>query len=170
MPARIIVIVLAAIFQLVVMPSGSSSNPAERAAEFDLIDMHGQHHRLADYHGRVVLLNFWATWCPECTEELPSLNALHEKYKERGLSVIGVSTDRSRDPVERLVARLHITYPIAFDNTGGTLLRQYRTIGLPFTVIIDRNGFIRERMIGGIDFNSPTFTRKIESLMIQRGK
>ncbi len=137
----------------------------ETAPDFSIEDLQGQKHSLSEYKGRVVVLNFWASWCPECIEEISSLNMLYEKYNIKGLVVIGISSDRRREPVESIIKQTHALYPMLIDTTGGALLRRYRIIGLPNTVIIDKKGFISERIIGRTDFSSPLLEKKIESLL-----
>lgn len=146
-------------------PLCSGAPGTETAFEFSLDDLQGRKHSLSDYRGNVVIVNFWATWCPECVEEISSLNALYEKYRGRGLVVIGIATDRRREPVESVLKRVNTAYLMLLDNTGGALLKRYRVIGLPSTVIIDKKGLIAERIIGRTDFNTPLFERKIESLL-----
>lgn len=146
-------------------PCCAGAQVREAAAAFSLNDLHGVTHSISDYRGKVVIINFWASWCPECVEELPSLNALYEKYRLKGVVVLGIATDRNRDSVDPLLKRTGVTYPVLLNTAGGTLLKQYRVIGLPSTVVVDRNGFIAERSIGRTDFGSPAFTDKIESLI-----
>ncbi|HLP97671.1 MAG TPA: TlpA disulfide reductase family protein [Sideroxyarcus sp.] len=85
------------------------------AAEgFVFKDMQGQAQRLSDYRGKWVLVNFWATWCPPCLEEIPDLVALHEAHKKADLVVIGVALDSSKESVVKFIARKSISYPIVF--------------------------------------------------------
>ncbi len=158
-------IIVAMVLMIIAQPRWVGSQVKERAPDFSLNDIQGAKHSLSDYSGKVVVINFWASWCPECVDELPSLNALYEKYVGKGLIVIGIATDRKRDSVEPLLKRSRVTYPIFLNTVGGTLLKQYRIIGLPSTVVIDSNGNITERSAGRTDFGSSDFTRKIESLL-----
>ncbi len=138
---------------------------AEKAPEFELNDLRGAHHQLSSYHGKVVLINFWASWCPECIEEMSSLNTLYERYRGKGLVVLSISADRKKEPVTAVLARTRVAYPVLLDTTGGVFIRHYTVIGLPTTVVIDRNGFIEERIVGRTDFTSPAFVKKIETLI-----
>jgi thiol-disulfide isomerase/thioredoxin len=158
-------VIFAMIFLVIAHPFRAGAQGQEIAPEFSLNDLHEVHHSLSNYRGKVVVINFWASWCPECVEEMPSLNALYEKYRQRGFVVIGIATDRNRDSVEPLLIRTRVTYPILLNMTGGELLKKYRVIGLPSTVVIDSKGFIVERAIGRTDFGSAAFTKKIESLI-----
>jgi len=162
---RVVVWFIFTLILLVVVNPCAGAQVREAAPEFSLNDLQGAHHRLSDYRGKVVVINFWASWCPECVEELPSLNALYEKYAEKGVVVLGIATDRNRDSVDPLLKRTGVTYPVLLNTAGGALLKQYRVIGLPSTVVIDKTGIIAERSIGRTDFGSSAFTNKIESLI-----
>jgi len=100
---------------------------------------------LADYVGQVVLLNFWATWCPPCVREIPDLQSLHEKYKGQGVAIIGVTND---DPkaVRKFVQRKGVTYPILLDK--GRLEFQFGVAALPTTFVFDRKGEIVAVYVG----------------------
>jgi len=142
----------------------STAQASDKAPDFELYDMYGTRHKLADYLGKVVLINFWVSWCPECIEEMPSLNALYENHKGKGLIVLGVSADRKKESVLPVISRARISFPVLLDTTGGLFIRQYTVVGLPTTVVIDKKGFINERIIGRTDFGAPSFVKKIESL------
>ncbi|MDO9010406.1 MAG: TlpA disulfide reductase family protein [Gallionella sp.] len=86
------------------------------AQGFNFKDMQGQAQRLSDYRGKWVLVNFWATWCPPCLEEIPDLIALHEAHKNTDLVVIGMALDSTRESVVEFVAKKKVTYPIVFGN------------------------------------------------------
>jgi thiol-disulfide isomerase/thioredoxin len=137
----------------------------EKAPLFELSDLQGKTHRLADYAGKVVVINFWASWCPECIDEMPSLNALYEKLRGKGLVVLGITSDRKRGPVEQALKRAPVSYPVLIEATGKVFIRQYTVVGLPTTVVVDRDGTIAERLVGKTDFGTPAFARKIQDLL-----
>ncbi len=138
---------------------------AERAPQFELRDLQGKNHRLADYAGRVVVINFWASWCAECIDEMPSLNSLYERFRGKGLVVLGIASDRKSETVEQALRRVPVSYPVLLETTGRVFVRQYTVVGLPTTVIIDREGNIVERLVGKTDFGTPAFARKMQSLL-----
>ncbi|HEX5363177.1 MAG TPA: TlpA disulfide reductase family protein [Gallionella sp.] len=86
------------------------------AADFELKDISGKSHRLADYRGKWVLVNFWATWCPPCLNEMPELVSLHSAHKDHDLVVIGVALDSTRASVVEFAAKENISYPLVLGN------------------------------------------------------
>jgi thiol-disulfide isomerase/thioredoxin len=115
------------------------SAAAASADSFVFKDMQGQTQRLSDYRGKWVLVNFWATWCPPCLEEIPDLMALHEAHKESDLMVIGVALDSTRESVVEFVAKKKIDYPIVFGNYD--LAAQVGEVdGLPTSYLYDPTG------------------------------
>ncbi len=91
------------------LPAGAVS-----AESFVFKDMQGHEQRLQDYRGKWVLVNFWATWCPPCLEEIPDLVSLHETHKQTDMVVIGVALDSTKESVAEFVAKKHVSYPIVF--------------------------------------------------------
>jgi len=95
----------------------------------------------SDYEGKVVLVNFWATWCPPCLEEMPKLIAMQEQYGPQGFQIIAISTDRSREEVEAYLNRIDENFPVVHDEGRENLVR-YGVRSYPTTFLIDRNGRI----------------------------
>ncbi|MGD8925295.1 MAG: TlpA disulfide reductase family protein [Thioalkalispiraceae bacterium] len=113
--------------------------------EFSLKDVDNKQHRIADWDGKVLIINFWATWCPPCRREIPAFIELEEKYREQGFSIVGVALD-SRQAAIDYVDPMGINYPILVGDIDGIALSQQygNKLGvLPYTVIIDRQGTIR---------------------------
>ncbi|MFP5227488.1 MAG: TlpA family protein disulfide reductase [Acidobacteriota bacterium] len=118
-----------------------------RAPVFSLDDLHHGHVDLAAYRGKVVLLNFWATWCGPCKVEMPRFMAWQKQYGAQGLQVIGVSIDDSAAPARAFVDKLHVNYPVVM---GSAKLgeRYGGVLGVPVTFLIDRAGIVRARYDG----------------------
>jgi len=135
-----------------------------KAPEFAVSDFSGQTLRLASFHGKVVLLNFWATWCAPCQVEMPVFGNWRERYASQGFEVIGISMDDDATDAHRLVRTLKLNYPTAMgDERLGALYG--RVMGLPLTFLIDRNGVIRARFQGETDLNS--IERRVRELLAQ---
>ncbi|GIV60916.1 TlpA family protein disulfide reductase [Rhodocaloribacter litoris] len=120
----------------------------QTAPDFTLKTLDGQTFRLSDHRGKVVLINFWATWCGPCVIETPELVALYNDLKGRGLMIVGVSLDEEGFEVVRPFAEeFDVTYPLVVDD--GAVAEAYGGIyGLPTTFVLDREGKIRHRFIG----------------------
>lgn len=120
------------------------------APEFKLAKLAGGLASLDDYRGRVVLLNFWATWCPSCVEELPALERLHRAHGGGGLSVVAVSVDeKGRAAVTPFVERLGLTFPVLLADSR--VSAAYQVGGLPTTYLLDPAGVIVKRYAGPVD-------------------
>jgi cytochrome c biogenesis protein CcmG/thiol:disulfide interchange protein DsbE len=121
-----------------------------KAPEFVRRDLGGQSIDLARLHGKVVLLNFWATWCAPCQIEMPMFARWQQKCGPQGLAVVGISMDDDAAPVRTVIQKLRIDYPIAMGDAA--LGQRYGgVLGLPFTFLIDRNGIVRAEFQGEAD-------------------
>ena len=135
------------------MPRASTSSLGlhpEPAPDFSRRDVAGKTVRLNDYRGKVVLLNFWATWCAPCLDEIPAFSLWQQKYGAAGLQVLGVSMDDDSAPVVRAVGKYHIVYPVVMSDE--TLVELYGgVLGLPLSFIVDPAGRIVGRYQGKSD-------------------
>jgi peroxiredoxin len=124
------------------------AQPGSHAApDFTLQDLDGKTVKLSDNKGKVVLLEFWATWCPPCRAAVPGLEQLHKAYKDRGLMVLAVSMDQGGwDEVKSFVAENHITYTVLKGTEA--VMEQYKVRSIPMTLILDREGRIVSRYLG----------------------
>ena len=109
---------------------------------------------LSQFRGQVVVLNFWATWCPPCVEELPSLMSMQERARARGVVVLGVSIDVDQDAYHRFL-KLHNVNLLTVRDPDQKVAGMYGTAGWPETYIIDRQGIVRRKVVGPIDWNAP---------------
>ncbi len=132
--------------------------------DFTLKDMYGRDVKLADYKGKVVLLNFWATWCAPCREETPGLVDLYARYRKRGLQVLGVSVSDTRDQMPPFAREFKIEYPLLVGQDHDDLMESYgATMAIPVTVLIGRNGTICDRHMGLLDLEQ--VEREIKALL-----
>lgn len=134
------------------------------APEFSLADLNGRPQRLADYRGRVVILNFWAPWCGPCRTQPPSLKRLLRKYGESNLAVLGM-VDEQPDQVRALFEELGISYPTLHDKDSATFSK-YGVTSVPASVVIDRNGVIvaRDSTTGFAERDAIANTLKVHAL------
>lgn len=143
-----------------------------KAPDFAAVTLDGAAPRsIADYRGQVVFLNIWATWCAPCRVEMPSIEALHRQYGPRGLHIVAVSID---DPgSDRAIREFRDEYKLGFEilhDPSGAIQRQYQTTGVPETFIIGRDGVIRKKVIGAINWDSEANRALITSLLGDRAE
>lgn len=121
--------------------------------------------RLRDFKGQVVFLNFWATWCPPCREEMPSMERLYRRFKSRGFTILALSIDsRGEEVVAPFVKSLGLTFPVGLDPRT-TVAGEYRMAGLPTSILIDRGGAIVAVAVGPRDWDSAAAHQVIEQLL-----
>ncbi len=136
--------------------------------DFVLKDLKGKEVSLKRFRGKIVLLNFWATWCPPCRKEIPSMIELYKRYKDRGLEIIGVNLDKlDKSGVEKFSLEYNINFPILLDPTG-KVATLYGITALPATFILDQNGKIQERFAGGKDWSSEENLKKFETFLNEK--
>lgn len=134
------------------LASVCSGAQAEKAPDFMLDDLQGGTFRLSDQSGKIVILDFWATWCPPCEEAVPHLNELQETYGSQGLQIVGISLDRRGARVVKPFAKRHkIKYKVLVGDYDKVVEDYGGIIGIPTMFIIDRNGNIVAKYIGFVE-------------------
>ena len=135
------------------------------APDFALPDLDGNMVSLADYKGKVVFLNIWATWCPPCVEEMPSMEKLYQTLKGEAFEILAVSMDESgAQAVLPFVKKHKLSFP-ALTDTKGALKNLYQTTGVPESFVIDKDGIIVEKVIGPRDWATPEAIRSFRNLI-----
>lgn len=136
------------------------------APAFSLMNMDEERLNFSDLEGKVVLLNFWATWCPPCIREMPSMERLHQQVGADDFKVIAINQMEEPDDVFAFTGQLEIdpTFEILFDRTS-KVSQEYAVRGLPTTYLIDKKGNIRYRAVGGRLFNHPEVVKIIQQLI-----
>jgi cytochrome c biogenesis protein CcmG/thiol:disulfide interchange protein DsbE len=146
-------------------PDSAVAKQHRPAPDFNLPLIDGGQLRLSSYLGKVVLLDFWATWCVPCREETPHFVDLQQKYGGEGLQIIGVSMDDSTDPVRTFYQQFHINYPVVM-GTADVGSAYGGVLGLPIAFLIDRDGRIYAKHIGATD--AAVFEKDISTLLQTR--
>lgn len=136
------------------------------APEFALPSLRGGTIRLSAFRGRVVMMNFFASWCAPCADEAPDLRATYEKYRDRGVEFLGVAVLDEFDEARAFLARHRLAYPAVFDQ-GNRVMTQYQVIGLPTSVFIDPAGQIVDRFVG--PFIGPEGAAELERRLARAG-
>jgi peroxiredoxin len=119
------------------------------AAEFSLVDLDGKVHRLSDYRGKVVLVNFWATWCKPCTTEMPAMQAIYDRLREQGFVVLAVNELEDVAKVREHIRTYAHTFPVLLDRDN-RVANMYGVFGLPVSVFVDPQGIVQEYVKGGL--------------------
>ncbi|MDQ7037766.1 MAG: TlpA disulfide reductase family protein [Aquificota bacterium] len=119
----------------------------KEAPDFEATTLDGRRIKLSDLRGKIVLLNFWATWCPPCREEMPIFVRVYRKYKNRGFEIVAVSTDSGPEGVRNFIKEFRINFPVVLDQKG-KLARLYRVQGLPTSFLINREGKVVKVRLG----------------------
>jgi len=132
------------------------------APEFSLADLNGQKLDLSTYRGKIVLLDFWATWCGPCRSEIPRFVDLQNKYRDRGLQIVGISLDDDPKPTRAFYQQFKMNYPVAIGDAN--LAERYGgMLGLPVNFVIDREGRIHAKHLGEVDIS--LIEQEINSLL-----
>jgi peroxiredoxin len=138
--------------------------PATAAPDFTLRTMDGPNLRLQEQRGRVVLVNFWATWCGPCRQEMPHMNRLYEKYRSSGFVLLGVNVDEDPRNAAGVAAKLGVKFPVLLD-TDKKVSKLYDLSTMPSTVLIDRDGRVRYVHRGYLDGYENTYEKQIRELL-----
>jgi len=142
---------------------GNAGEIGSKAPNFELMGMDGEKVQLSDFAGKVVILDFWATWCPPCRAEIPDLVSLQKKYGEKGLVVVGLSLDAEGAGVVKPFAQeYHVNYPMLIANAK--IASQFGgVIGIPTTFVLDRQGRIVKKFVGRMELK--TFEEAVQPLL-----
>ena len=133
--------------------SAESQIEGTLAPDFTLPDLNGINHTLSNYKGKVVFLNIWATWCQPCKDEMPSMEKLHQRFKDKDFVMLAVSIDKDgKKAVEPFMKEYKLTFPALLDSAG-TTSKLYETTGVPETFIIDKKGIVIHKVIGPRDWS-----------------
>ena len=160
---------IAGLLILMSEPIGPPLSRGDQAPSFALPNLaSGDRVTLEDLRGRVVLVNFWATWCKPCEEEMPAMQNLHTALGEEGFALIAIAVDRSRDDVVTFQERLGIDFPILLD-PDQRAAGAYQTTGFPESILVDAEGVIVERYVGPREWDHPDYVARIRRLMAARG-
>jgi len=132
---------------------GNSDNEIGEAGDkyindFTLLDLKGEEVSLSDFEGKIVVLNFWATWCPPCKAEIPDFIEICKLYEDRDVQFVGVSVDKSVEDLKKFVNDFNINYPILIDNTIDNVSPRWKISGIPTTFILSKNGKVLSFNVG----------------------
>lgn len=139
----------------------------ESAAQFELEDLHNNIHRLSDYQGKVVLVNFWASWCSACLKEIPSMTHLQQTFQNRPFEIVAINVSEQKRRVSYQAEHIFkMTFTVLLDSEGKTF-KQWQAKILPTSFIINRKGQIRYLAQGALEWDSDEISSIIEKLLIE---
>ena len=134
------------------------------APDFALKGEDGKTYRFSDYRGKVVVLNFWATWCPPCRYEMPSMERAHQKVKGEEIVILAVNVGEDENTVFAFTGQYPVSFPLPLD-LDGSVIAKYPVIGLPTTFIIDPRGQVTHRAIGGREWDDDRLLGQLRQML-----
>jgi peroxiredoxin len=163
MPQRTFIVLLACMSTLLPL-AAAADIVGQPAPDFALRSIKGPSMRLSEHLGEVVVINFWATWCGPCRQEMPLLDELYGKYQRAGLVMLSVNIDENAEPAIEMAQTLKVSYPVLFD-TRKEVSRAYDVSAMPVTVLVDRAGVVRYVSEGYKPGYEKRYTEKLRELL-----
>jgi cytochrome c biogenesis protein CcmG/thiol:disulfide interchange protein DsbE len=140
------------------------TSAGDTAPDFKITADNGKTFTRADFGGKILVLNFWASWCGPCVSEAPSLEAFAQAYQSKGVVVLGVSIDRNENLYNRFKQQFQVSFPTARDPESN-ISASYGTFQIPETYLIDRQGKVLEKVISNQDFMAPDFLANVQRML-----
>jgi len=139
----------------------------ENTASFELEGVDKQVYRLSDYQGKVLLVNFWASWCPPCIQEIPSMQRLEKLFTDHPFEIVAINVSEQKHSVIRRLKRINMTFTVLFD-AKGTTFKQWQATILPTSFIVDKTGRIRYLVKGPMEWDTDEVSAIIDKLLIEK--
>ncbi len=139
------------------------------AVDFKLKDSDGNVYQLKQYRGRVVIVNFWTTWCPPCRFELPSMERAYKQLKKDGVEILAINVGENADTIFTFTADYPVSFPLLMD-IDSSVINDYPVVGLPTTYIVDTNGRLVYRAVGTREWDDADLLKQIKALVKQDSK
>jgi peroxiredoxin len=149
---------------ITVTPLASALTDSGPAANFTLKSASGENIRLSEYRGQVVLINFWASWCGPCRQEMPHLESIYRKFEPLGFTVFGVNVEQDRRMADKVLRDIPVSFPILFDNEN-QVSELYGVDAMPATILVDRDGKIRHMHRGYKPGYEQEYAKQIKALV-----
>ena len=136
------------------------------APDFTLPDLNEVPQQLSKLKGKVVVVNYWASWCPPCIEEMPSMNTIYQRYKPQGLEILGINFQEDPEKITQFLEQVKVDFPVLFDRDG-TVAHQWNVFSMPTSFLVDRHGRVRHSVSRSIHWDLPESTETIEQLLTE---
>jgi thiol-disulfide isomerase/thioredoxin len=140
--------------------------------DFELVDLNGKKHSIAGYKGKVLLVNFWATWCPPCVKEMPSMQRLQDKMAGKPFETLAVNMGEGKEEITSFLQKHPVmkenplTFPILLDSDSA-ILKSWKIFAFPTTFLINKNGEIKYGLFGGLEWDGPEAVEIVETLVAE---
>jgi peroxiredoxin len=166
-PAFFFLLMMFCAHSLWATPSMTELKEKKLAPELSLKDMESVTHRLEDFRGKTVIINFWATWCPPCRAELPSMNRAWKKVKGDNIEMLAINVGEDEDTIFEFLGDYPIDFKVLLDQSG-KIIQTWPVRGLPTTFVVDPKGRLVYRAIGGREWDSDSLLQKIRMLNVEK--
>ncbi|WP_455198352.1 TlpA family protein disulfide reductase [Kaarinaea lacus] len=157
-------IFLAPLLLFLLVPLSNAVEVSGPAPDFTLKSRSGENLKLSEYRGDVVMINFWASWCGPCRQEMPLLEEIYQKYSDLGFELLAVNVEEDSSKADDLLRDVRVTFPILFDNTN-KVSKLYKVVAMPSTVIVDRDGNIRYLHKGYLPGYEEEYRKQVKELI-----
>ena len=164
LPASVVVLVGALAWVAADSLEPHITNVGDKAPNFRIVSDRGRTFTRDDFGGKLLVLNFWASWCPPCVEETPSLNQFAREFGPQGVVVLGISIDRNENLYKKFIERFQIAFPTARDPEAG-ISGNYGTFQIPETYLIDRTGHVVQKVISNQNWMDPEFLARVRQML-----
>jgi len=157
-------VVLVLLIGFVLSPLAQAGKVSGPAPDFTLKSRSGENIKLSELRGDVVMINFWASWCAPCRQEMPLLEDIYEKYGDLGFTLLGVNVEEDSAPALDLLRQIPVSFPILFDNAN-KVSKLYKVVAMPSTVLVDRDGNMRYLHRGYLPGYEDEYVKQIKELI-----
>ena len=155
---------LLSVLMLLLSASASSAAVEGKAPDFTLKSVHGENLKLSEQRGNVVMINFWASWCAPCRQEMPLLNDIYLRYRDMGFTLLGVNVEEDSTDAKKMVNELKVAFPVLLD-TQNAVSKLYKVEAMPSTILVDRDGNMRFLHRGYLPGYEEDYEKQVRELM-----
>ena len=152
------------IITLFIFTSAQAEEKDIMAPDFTLKSRSGENLKLSEFRGELVMLNFWASWCGPCRQEMPELEALYKRYQPLGFTILGINVDDHRKNADKMLKQIPVSFPVLYDSKH-SVSNLYKVAAMPTTILVDRNGVIRQVHLGYQPGFERIYKTQIEALL-----
>ncbi len=161
---KVTFVFFALVFSVGLVSAAQAETMGELAPDFTLKSRSGENIKLSELRGEVVMINFWASWCAPCRQEMPLLEDMYDKYSDLGFTLLGVNVEEDSSQATNMLREIPVNFPILFDNTN-RVSKLYKVVAMPTTVLVDRDGNMRYLHRGYLPGYEDEYVKQIKELI-----